>query len=244
MSYAYNDRDNLIIKYLPLVKKVVSRIESKDSMIDQDDLVSIGIIGLMDAIDKYDFSKNVPFEAYATLRIRGNVIDELRKSGRVSRDKIDKLNQFYRIKENLENRLKRTPEESEICNELSINEKQLFKIHETVHYLSNISLESALYTTDGFDFTLMDVIKDDTITSPDNKLIKEQQKEVLMKSIDKLKQREKTILNLYYVEELSLKEIAYALDISIPRVSQIHGKILLKLRTLIENMEEDGCLTY
>jgi RNA polymerase sigma factor for flagellar operon FliA len=90
----------------------------------------------------------------------------------------------------------------------------------------------------------MDVIKDDTITSPDNKLIKEQQKEVLMKSIDKLKAREKTILNLYYVEELSLKEIAYALDISIPRVSQIHGKILLKLRTLIENMEEDGCLIY
>lgn len=244
MSYENNARDNLIMKYLPLVKKVVGRIVTKDSMIDMDDLVSIGIIGLMDAIDKYDNNKNVPFEAYATLRIRGNVIDELRKSGRVSRDKIDKLNQFYQIKENLENRLMRTPEESEICEELNINEKQLSKIHETVHYLSNISLESALYNTDGFDFTLMEVIKDDTITSPDDKLIKEQQREVLMKSIDKLKTREKTILNLYYVEELSLKEIAYTLDISIPRVSQIHGKILLKLRTLIENMEEDGCLVF
>jgi len=239
MSYAYNDRDNLVIKYLPLVKKVVGRIDIKDNINDHDDLVSIGVIGLMDAIDKFDQSKNVPFEAYATLRIRGSVIDELRKSGRVSRDKIDKLNQYYHTKEKLENKLMRTPDEIEICKDLGINDKQLSKIHETVHYLGNYSLESTLFTSDGDDFTLMDVIKDDTLVAHIDKLINDENRGILIKAIDGLQEREQTILNLYYVEELSLKEIGYILDISIPRVSQIHGKILLKLRASIENVAED-----
>jgi RNA polymerase sigma factor for flagellar operon FliA len=236
MSYAYNDRDSLIIKYLPLVKKVVGRIEVKDHILDNDDLVSIGIIGLMDAIEKYDSSKNVPFEAYATLRIRGTVIDELRKSGRVSRDKIDKLNQYYQAKEELENRLMRTPNEAEICKELGINDKQLSKIHETVHYLAHYSLESALFHQEGDDFTLMDILEDDTVDLPLDIILKEERRKILVKAIDKLKDREKTILNLYYVEELSLKEIAYILGISIPRVSQIHGKVLIKLREIIEKL--------
>jgi len=239
MAYSYSDRDNLIIKHLPLVKKVVGRIELRDNIIDHDDLVSIGVIGLMDAIEKYDYNKNVPFEAYATLRIRGTVIDELRKSGRVSRDKIDKLNQYYHAKEKLENKLMKTPDEIEICKELGINDKQLSKIHETVHYLANYSLESTLFTNDGDDFTLMDIIKDDSIISTDERLIREERRELLIRAIDRLKDREKNILSLYYVDELSLKEIAYILDISIPRVSQIHGKILMKLRGSIEDMMEE-----
>lgn len=238
MSYVQTDRDSLIIKYLPLVKKVVGRIDFKDHIFEGDDLVSIGVIGLMDAIDKFDHTKNVPFEAYATLRIRGTVIDELRKTGKVSRDKIDKLNQYYRAKEELENKMLKTPDEAEICKELGIDEKQLSKIHETVHYLSSYSLESTLYTKDGDDFTLMDLIKDESITSLDERLIDEEKREALVHAINQLKEREQTILNLYYVEELSLKEIAYALDISIPRVSQIHGKVLIKLKGLIEDFLE------
>lgn len=238
MSYSNNDRDNLIIKYLPLVKQVVGRIDIKDNINDHDDLVSVGVIGLMDAIDKFDQSKNVPFEAYATLRIKGSVIDELRKTGRVSRDKIDKLNQYYYTKEKLENKLMRTPDELEICNELGINDKQLSKIHETVHYLGNYSLESTLFTSDGDDFTLLDVIKDDTLVTPLDKMVDEENRDNLIKAIESLQEREQTILNLYYVDELSLKEIGYILNVSIPRVSQIHGKILLKLRAFIEKGAE------
>jgi RNA polymerase sigma factor for flagellar operon FliA len=219
---------------------VVGRIDINDNTFDKDDLFSIGVIGLMDALEKYDQKRNVPFEAYATLRIRGTVLDEMRRSGRVSRDKIDKLNQYYHAKEKLENELMRTPDEAEICKELGIDDKQLSKIHETVHYLSNYSLENTLFTRDGKDFTLEDIIKDDRNTSPEDILLKTEQKDALIQAIGKLKEREKTILNLYYVEELSLKEIAYILDISIPRVSQIHGKILLKLRKLLDSkMEED-----
>lgn len=245
MSYENSNHDELIIKYLPLVKRIVGKIEVRDSCFDQDDLISVGVIGLMDAISKFDHSKNVPFEAYATLRIRGTVIDELRKSGRVSRDKIAKLNEYYLAKENLEKKLLRTPNESEISQELGIDDKQLSKLHETVHYLSRISLDEVIFSKEGNDSSLSDIIKDDNTILPEEEFIKNEQKEILMEAISSLKDREKTILNLYYVEELSLKEIAYILDISIPRVSQIHGKILTKLKDLIKlALKGDICSIY
>jgi len=239
MSYFHSEQKNLIIKYLPLVKRVVGRIDAKDSEFDQDDLISVGVIGLMDALKKYDHTKKVPFEAYATLRIKGTVIDELRKSGRVSRDRIAKLNQYYLAKEDLEKSLGRTPDESEICKELAIGERELYKLHETVHYLSRISLESAVFSERGNEVQLIDMIEDQHIASPEERLIKNEEKSIVDCAINELKDREKIILNLYYVEELSLKEIAYILDISIPRVSQIHGKILIKLRGLIGPILED-----
>lgn len=239
MECVYTDRDELIIKYLPLVKKVVGKIDSKDNINDLDDLISMGVIGLMDAINKYDPKKKVPFEAYATLRIRGSVIDELRKSGRVSRDKIDKLNEYYRAKEDLEKKNLKTPNEDEIMQELGIDERQLWKIHETVHYLSNYSLDSTLFNNENDEISLLELIEDEAAVLPLNKLLDDERREYLTKAIDSLQEREKTILNLYYVEELSLKEIGYILEISIPRVSQIHGKILLKLRNLMSEIMGD-----
>ncbi|MDX9916840.1 MAG: FliA/WhiG family RNA polymerase sigma factor [Gudongella sp.] len=238
MSNAYENRDNLIIKYLPLVKRVVGRIDYKDNAFDYDDLVSMGVIGLMDAIDRYDSSRKVPFEVYAALRIRGTVIDELRKSGRVSRDKIDKLNQYYQAKEELEKTLMRTPEEREIIEQLGIDERQLAKLHETVHYLSAVSLESTLHSEDGEGFALMDFIEDKAASSPEEEYVKKEMSGILKDAITILNEREQIILNLYYVEELSLKEIAYVLDVSVPRVSQLHGKILMKLRDYINKMVE------
>lgn len=229
MAYAYSEHENLIIKHLPLVKRLVSKMDSGYSY-DLDDMISIGVIGLMDAIKKYDKDKNVPFEAYAALRIKGAVIDELRRAGPVSRDRINKLNQYYDAKEELERRNLRTPDEDEILEELKINKKELSKIHETVHCLSNVSLESTIFSSDGNDIYLKDVIEDENIASPEEVLLKNERKKLLKGAIDTLDEREQIILNLYYVEELSLKEIAYILDISTPRVSQIHGKILVKLR--------------
>ncbi|MDR7869583.1 MAG: FliA/WhiG family RNA polymerase sigma factor [Tissierellaceae bacterium] len=233
MAYAYSEHENLIIKHLPLVKRLVSKMDS-GYYYDLDDLVNIGVIGLMDAIKKYDKEKKVPFEAYATLRIKGAVIDELRRAGPVSRDRMSKLNQYYEAKTELERRNLRTPDEDEICEELGINEKELSKIHETVHYLSNVSLESTIFSSDSNDVYLKDVIEDDSIDSPEDILLKNERKQLLKDAISMLNEREQIILNLYYVEELSLKEIAYILGISTPRVSQIHGKILLKLRDILE----------
>lgn len=233
MDYAYSDNEKLIMRHLPLVKRVVSRMD-RGYDYDLDDLVSIGVIGLMDAIKKFDKGKNVPFEAYASLRIKGAVLDEMRRSGPVSRDRMGKLNKYYSAKEELTNRNLKTPSEEEICEELGIDASDLSKIHETVHHLSNVSLESTIFTGESSDVYLKDMIEDDSSQSPEDIILKNERKRMLKAAIGKLKEREQIILNLYYIEELPLKDIAYILDISTPRVSQIHGKTLIKLKELLE----------
>lgn len=238
MAYQHID-DEMIIEYLPLVKKVVRKIDVKDNRLDYDDLVSIGTMGLMDAINRFDESKNVPFEAYAALRIRGTVMDELRKTGDVSRNRIAKLNEYNSMKEKLERELLRTPTEAEICEGLGIDEKQLNKLHETVHHLSGISLEAMIMSENTEGIELIDMIENEDVITPEEELLNKEMKNILVKSIDQLKERERIILNLYYVEGLSLTEIAYILEISVPRVSQIHGKILLKLKDIISPQLEE-----
>lgn len=231
MGYMNTPAENeMVLKYIPLVSRIVGRIDTGDGDLDKDDLFSVGVIGLIDAVKKFDPGKSVPFEAYATLRIKGTIIDGMRKSGRVSRERIVRLNQYYSAKEKLEQELMRNPDESLICEKMGITGKELYKIHETVHYLSKVSLEAALFNKDGGETPLADMLRDDSADSPEEEYIRKEQKKLLSSAVEKLNEREKTILSLYYVEELTLKEIAYAMDISIPRVSQIHGKILLKLR--------------
>lgn len=228
------DYEKEIVKYLPLVRKVANRIEVKSYDYDKDDLYNIGVIGLMDAIKKFDHSKKVPFESYAYIRIRGAIIDEVRKTSRVSRNRMTNLNDYYRAKERLEKANLASPTEEEICEELKITPKELSKIHETVHYLANISLEDTLFNEDGDTLELKDVVVDEQIIPFDESLLNTEKKIALQQAISQLVEREQIILNLYYVEELTLKEIAEVLDISVPRVSQLHGKILIKLKTLIE----------
>jgi len=231
MGYTNNSAENdMVIKYMPLVSRIAGRIDTGDREMDKDDLFSVGVLGLIDAVKKFDASKSVPFEAYATVRIRGSIIDEMRRSGRVSRERIVKLNQYYSAKEKLEQQLMRDPDERAICEEMGISAKDLSRIHETVHYLSKVSFETTLFHKDGGEIQLADMLSDDSVDTPEEGYIKKERKKLLMSAIEKLSDREKTILSLYYVEELTLKEIAYAMDISIPRVSQIHGKIILKLR--------------
>lgn len=237
--YYENDREKEIIKYLPLVEKIVNRIDVKRSEYDRDDLYNIGVIGLMDALEKFDKSKKVPFEGYAYIRIKGSIIDEIRKTAPVSRTRMGKLNEYYRAKEKLEATLMRTPTEKEICEELKIDEKALTKIHETVHNLASVSLEKVMFGDDGNSIELIDFLEDKHETGSEDTLLDKERQQLLTKNVSKLDKREQTILNLYYVEELSLKEIAYIFDISVPRVSQIHGKMILKLKESMRREYDD-----
>lgn len=234
MGYDLTNQEELIIKYLPLVERIAGRIGTRDREYEREDLINIGVIGLMDAIKRYDKNRKVPFEAYASLRIRGTIMDELRRNGKVSRDRIDKLNQYYSAKEDLENKLSRTPEESEIRDELGISEKELAKLHETLHYLSSTSLDTIIFAEKDSHIRLIDVIEDTETETPEEHFMRNERKRILAEAIEKLDYREKLILDLYYVEELTLREIAHILDISIPRVSQIHGRVLIKLREIME----------
>lgn len=237
--YYENDREQEIIKYLPLVEKVVNGLNIKRSDYEREDLYNMGVIGLMDALEKFDKTKKVPFEGYAYIRIKGTIIDEVRKTAPVSRTRLSQLNEYYRAKEKLEETFKQTPTEKEVCQELNINDKQLAKIHETVHHLASVSLEKVMFSEEGNDIELMDFLEDTQSVSSEEALLEQERHQLLTKNIHVLDKREQTILNLYYVDELSLKEIAYIFDISVPRVSQIHGKIILKLKESMRREYDD-----
>lgn len=229
------DRNQTIMQYMPLVHKVVHSINVKNRDYDHEDMVNIGVIGLMDALNRYDESQKVPFENYAYIRIKGAIIDEVRKTSRVPRSRMSKLNAYYKAKEELEVELKRTPTEKEICSKLGLTKKDLEGIHDTVHHLAYVSLDEVINVDSDNEVTMMDAIDDQDSLSMDESILKKEQSGYLSKAITKLAEREQQILQLIYVERLSMKEISYIFDISIPRVSQIHGKTLLKLRTILES---------
>ncbi len=229
------DYEQEIVKYLPFVKRVVSRIDIKSTEYDKDDLFNIGVIGLMDALKRFDASKKVSFESFAYLRVRGAIIDEVRKNSKMSRTRMAHLESFYKAKEKIETKNMREATDKEICEELGIDGKQLSKIHETVHYLANVSLDDTIFTNQGESVELKDMVEDTEKVPIDELLIDAEKKKALKKAIDQLPERDQIVLNLYYVEELTLEEIADVLNISVPRVSQIHGKVLIKLKKLIED---------
>lgn len=227
------DREAEIIKYLPLVERVVQRLSIKTADYESGDLYNIGVIGLMDALRKFDPSKKVPFESYAAIRIKGAIIDEVRKHAKISRYKMAAVNQFYQARQELEQILKREATDTEICKQLGINQSQLADIYESLHYLASVSLEDTLFAYQEEGMTLKDMVRDPAENVEDT-LVAEEKRTALVACIKKLGEREQLILSLYYTEELTLKEIAEILEVSIPRVSQIHGKTIAKLRTLIE----------
>lgn len=229
------DLEEKVLKYLPLVKRVVNKIGINNIEYTKDDLISIGVIGLMDAINKFDITRQVPFEAYATFRIRGAIIDEVRKHAKISRNKMTLLNEFYKTKNDLSTNFERDPTDNEIATKMNISLVQLNEIYDSMHFLSSLSLDNTLFTTNEDDgLTLKDIIIDQTLVDGQEMLEDEEKKDAMIKSIAKLPNRDQIILNLYYVENLTLKEIAEVLDISTARVSQLHGKIVLKLKILIE----------
>lgn len=228
------EADQKVMKYLPLVERAARNVTVKSHEYEMEDLVSIGFVGLMDAIEKFDKTKGVPFENYAYIRIKGSIIDEVRKNGKVPRSQIQRLNAYYKANEELEHELKREPKEQEICEKLGLTDKQLQGIHHTVLALSNISLDEVLFNAYPGGSTHLDFIEDEDALSSEEQLLREEKEEYLHLAITQLTEREQLVLQLYYKEELQLKEIAHILEVSVPRVSQIHSKCLIKLRESIQ----------
>lgn len=225
--------------YLPLVHRIVKQLNLKESsLIDYDDLLSMGIMGLLDAVNKYSSSKQASFETYARLRIKGAILDELRRVGILSRDKMASVKIYYKKREELQQLLLREPSDQEICEYMKIELEDLFKIYSSIHYLSVSSLDEMVYESDGQSISLMHLLSD----SSDNGLHiveKKEMKQELVEAIEKLSEREKIILNFYYVEELSVAAMSEILNISISRVSQLHGKAIANLRHHLL-MKKDG----
>jgi len=238
MTIAYEktqDLNLLVVQYLPLIQRIVNQINLKHTHYDREDLIQIGVMGLIEAYKRYDNGKGVPFQHYAKWRIRGAILDELRKNGKISRGKMEKINSYYQARCELQQKLQREPSSDEICHHLSISPKELYEIEDNIHYLSQYSLEEVLFSGQEGEFSLLDVMEDKMVQAPEEKVLEEEQKERLAEAIKKLTNREQLVLNLYYHEELTLKEISEILGVTLSRVSQIHGQTLVKLRELMQN---------
>jgi len=226
-------RDHLILHYSPLVKYVAGRVGvGLPSNIEQADLMSYGIFGLIDAIDKFDRSKNVKFETYAISRIRGSIIDELRAIDWVPRSVRFKAREVEKAYATLENRLKRPPSDAEIAEELDVS---LDELNHTYTQLANVSLIALDEITSGDGekgdkLSLLDTLEDTRTASPMEAFESEEMREILVQAVNKLSEREKKVVTFYYFAGLTLAEIGQVLGVTESRVCQIHTKAVLALR--------------
>lgn len=232
-----SEMEAMIIQYLPLVRRIADRINVGHSAdFDKEDLISVGVLGLIDAIKRFDASKGVPFQTYAKWRINGAILDECRKSSRISRDMLKKSKEISAARSKLRQELQREPDDDELCKFLSISPYQLYKVESSIHLLSQYSLEAILFSGEDDELRLSDAISDTNMLTPEEEALIRERRELLKKVIEKLTEKERLVLNLYYKEELTLKEIGEILNVTVSRVSQIHGRVLARLRELLDTM--------
>ncbi len=231
------EKKHVVEQYIPLVKYIASRIiMGKTKYVEYEDLVSYGMIGLMDALNKFDESKGMKFSTYAAIRIKGSMIDELRKNSPISKGAMDKLNKYNEAVESLQNRFLREPNSQEIAKEMGISLSDLTKIENYINYISIVSLESLMFNDDD-DISLIGTIEDKKIIGPEKSLEQSELIEYLGKAIDLLRDKDRLIITLYYYEKLTLKEIGKILEVSESRVCQLHSKAIINLRKALKKLK-------
>lgn len=229
-------KEQIVEQYIPLVKYIASRIMvGRTTYIEYEDLVSYGLIGLMDAISKFDPDKGIKFSSYASIRIKGEMIDQIRKARPISKGAMDKLAKYNEAVEKLQNELYREPTIDEISKYLGISISDVIDIEGYINFMSVVSLENILFSEDD-ELTVMGVVEDKNSPSPHEAYEEQERVEVLAECIDKLKEKDRIILNLYYYEGLTLKEIGQVLDVSESRVCQLHSRAIKNLRTMLKRI--------
>jgi len=233
-------RDQLIVHYAPLVKYVAGRVGTGlPQNVDQADLVSYGIFGLIDAIEKFDLDRGFKFETYAIARIKGNILDELRSIDWVPRSVRAKARALEKAYSKLESQLHRTPTERELAVELDLTEDQLQTTLGQISFTGLVALDEMLSTGDrGDSMTLGDTLPDQGV-GPVAAYEVEEMRQILADAINRLPEREKTVLTLYYYEGLTLAEIGSILGVTESRVCQIHTKSVLQLRSRLAASERE-----
>lgn len=232
-------REQVIKKYIPLVKYIASRvIIGKTKYIEFDDLVGYGMLGLMDALSKFDEEKGMKFSTYASIRIRGSMIDEIRRISPISKGAMDKLNRYNEAVESLQKSLMREPNNEEIAKALGVSIASITEIEKYINYISIASLEDLIFSKDD-DMTLITTIEDKNSPSPEKMMEEKEELSILAEAIDLLNEKDKLVVSLYYYEELTLKEIGKILEVSESRVCQIHSRAIINLKKAIKKLKYD-----
>lgn len=226
----------MTLKYLPLVKYVAGRIPARlPPHLDREDLISYGVLGLMDAIEKFDAARGIKFETYASQRIRGAILDALRQNSWAPRSVLDKLRRVNNAYKSFEQRGKE-PSEEEVAAKAEMSVSELRSVLAEVGRIGMDSLEQFLADDAEGDFRLGDVIANENSPNPETTYIDKETKERLAVALQQLSERDYLVLSLYYYEGLTLKEIGAVLDVSESRVSQLHARALLRLRSELEGL--------
>lgn len=232
-------RERLILHYAPLVKYVAGRVSvGLPPNIEQADLVSYGIFGLIDAIEKYDLDRGIKFETYAISRIKGAIIDELRAIDWIPRSVRFKAREVEKAYAELENRLHRSPTDGEVAQELGITTGELHHIFSQISFVSVVALDELLSVGSerGDRLSLVDTLEDKGAEDPVVAFESEEMKTILATAINRLAEREKIVITLYYYEGLTLAEIGQVLGVTESRVCQMHTKAVLQLRGKLQDV--------
>ncbi|ABS39754.1 MULTISPECIES: FliA/WhiG family RNA polymerase sigma factor [Clostridium] len=230
-------KEEIVKKYIPLVKYIASRvIIGKTKYIEYEDLVSYGMIGLMDALNKFDESKGMKFSTYASIRIKGSMIDELRRNSPISKGAMDKLNRYNEAIEKLQKKLNKEPNLIQIAGELNISLKEVSEIENYINYISVISLEDLIFSSED-EVPLIGTIKDEKSPSPEKHVEENEQLDYLAKAIELLNEKDRLVVTLYYYEELTLKEIGKILNVSESRVCQLHSRAIIHLKKAMAKLK-------
>ncbi|HLX55687.1 MAG TPA: FliA/WhiG family RNA polymerase sigma factor [Ktedonobacteraceae bacterium] len=226
-------RDKLIVEYAPLVRFVVGRLGiPPTSVLDREDLISYGVIGLINAIDRYDLARGIRFEAFATPRIRGAVIDQLRALNWMPRSAVTRVRQLESAIAGLEQRLGRTAKEEEVAAELQVStERYRQMLQESSTMILSLDAPLSALPMDDSVTSLADLLEDMRVQGPAEHLEQHELLLLLSRAIDQLPQRERMLLSLYYQEELTMREISKLLHVSESRVCQLHMQAILRLRS-------------
>jgi RNA polymerase sigma factor for flagellar operon FliA len=237
-----NNREEMILKYTPLIKYIAHRLAMRlPPHISVEDLMSAGVIGLMDALNKFDPEKKVQFKTYAEFRIKGAMLDELRSLDWVSRSVRQKAAQLEKACQTLEKKRGRAAEDEEVAEEMGLSLDGYYNLVNEVNGVFLLDIENVRHKIPKLpEEDLINLLIDDQEKQPLHLLGLEELKKVLAEAIEELTPKEKTVISLYYYEELTLKEIGEVMGFTESRICQVHAKAILKLRTKIRSYMRDS----
>jgi len=230
-------RERLVVAYSPMVKFVAGRLGAGlPSHVEDADLISYGLMGLIGAIERFEPERGIKFETFAMTRIRGSIIDELRSLDWVPRSVRSRAREIEEAQQKLENELQRAPSEEELADKLGVSEEEL---QESLLEIANSSVYAldelwAISDSSGDSVSLLDTISDPSATDPQEALDSTEVKDRLAESIASLPEREQLVVALYYYEGLTLREIGEVLGVTESRVSQLHTKAVMRLKSHLQ----------
>lgn len=233
-------KDKLIMEYAPLIKFIAQKIAVRlPANIELDDLISSGVIGLMDAIDKYDPSRDNKFKTYAEFRIRGSILDELRAQDWVPRSVRDKSKMIDRALIELEAQLGRTATDEEVAEKLGVSMDDFHDLLNQVKPVSLLSIDDSATFSNVDKKSILNLLETCKLSNPFNQLNLKSVKDIVAEAIEELPERQRLVLSLYYYEDLNLKEIGRVLRVTESRVSQLHAQAISRLRAKLTQYFEE-----